>query len=259
MLSLRSKSVFLAISVICCGQAFARRAPGLQRDHIKNIVVFGDSYSDIVSVGDNGTAWPVYAAGYGPFNLFPFAKSGATCSNNLTNRPFPSIMESQLPLYFSEIENGMLRLDPSETVYSLWIGTNDIGQSALLTGDQTPGVTLVDVIECATNWVKILYESGARNFLFQNVSPMLQPCDEISPIDRVFQMIPLENTVLYSKDSYPNQFWTFERNSTEWSIFMTELTTSGNALTELILRDLASTLVGAQIGRPPFPATGRAC
>ena len=40
---------------------------------------------------DGGIMWPVFAAQDGNFDLFPFAKSGATCSNNLTFRPFPSV------------------------------------------------------------------------------------------------------------------------------------------------------------------------
>ena len=142
---------------------------GLVRGRIKNLVTFGDSYTDVVSTGDNGTAWPVYAAEYGSFQLFPFAKSGATCSNKLTNRPAPSLIESQLPTYFSSVENGSLTLDPDETIYTLWIGTNDLGRAALLTGNQEQGVSLVDVIGCAVSWVSSLYKSGARNFLFQNV------------------------------------------------------------------------------------------
>ena len=112
----------------------------------------------------------MYAARDGDFQLFPFARSGATCSNNITFRPFPSVFESQLPLYFAEKANGTLRLNPEETIYTLWIGTNDLGANALLTGGGANGVTVVDVVSCAVNWVKTLYRSGARNFLFQNVS-----------------------------------------------------------------------------------------
>ena len=120
---------------------------------------------------DGGTVWPVFAAEDGNLALFPFAKVGATCSNNLTFRPFPSLFESQLPTYFAEKANGSLaQLKPEDTIYTLWIGTNDVGANALLTGSQPPGVTLVDTVTCAVNWVKTLYDSGARNFIFQNVS-----------------------------------------------------------------------------------------
>ncbi len=115
--------------------------------------------------------WPVVAAQEGKFDLFPFAKSGATCSNNLTSRPFHSVFESQLPTYFAEKANGSLgALNPEETIYTLWIGTNDVGVGELLVGGQTPGVTVVDTVTCAVNWVTTLYKRGARNFIFQNVS-----------------------------------------------------------------------------------------
>ena len=62
------------------------------------------------------------------------------------------------------------------------------------------------------------------------------------------QMIPLETTPLYSANSYPSRYWTAQRNTTEWSIFMRELTTSGNAIAKLMLQALAPTLPGAHIG-----------
>ena len=62
------------------------------------------------------------------------------------------------------------------------------------------------------------------------------------------QMIPLETTPLYSTNSYPNRYWTAQRNTTEWSVFMAELTTSGNAIAKLLLQNLAPTLHGAHIG-----------
>ena len=61
-------------------------------------------------------------------------------------------------------------------------------------------------------------------------------------------MIPLQDTILYSQISYPNRYWTFERNTTEWNLFMTELTTAGNALAQLMLEKLSETLHGAHIG-----------
>ena len=60
-------------------------------------------------------------------------------------------------------------MDPEETIYTLWIGTNDVGVSTLLVGEGAKGATVVNTTTCAVNWVKALYESGARNFLFQNV------------------------------------------------------------------------------------------
>ncbi|KAJ7595525.1 GDSL lipase/acylhydrolase [Mycena floridula] len=205
--------------------ATTRLSPG----QIKNLVTFGDSYTDVGAPADGGVAWPVYAAGYSNVDLFPFARSGATCSNNITSRPFPSLFESQLPLYFTEKSNGSLTLESHETLYTLWIGTNDIGGNGLLTGHGAPGASLVKTTSCAVNWVKVMYESGARNFLFQN-------------------MIPLQHTPLYSADSYINHYWTLQRNTTEWSVVMAELVLSGNALSKLMLETVAPSFPEAHIG-----------
>ena len=73
----------------------------------------------------------------------------------------------------TEKANGSLgRLDPSETIYTLWLGTNDLGVNSLIVGEGSTGVTLVDTVTCAVNWVSTLYKSGARNFLFQNVGSL---------------------------------------------------------------------------------------
>lgn len=61
-------------------------------------------------------------------------------------------------------------------------------------------------------------------------------------------MIPLEHVVLYRNDTYPNFYWTFAHNATDWSIMMNEMTTAGNELQRLMLQNLAPTLPGAHIG-----------
>jgi len=104
-----------------------------------------------------------------PTSLAGFAKGGATCSNLLTYRSYPPIMEWQLPTYLNETYNGTLALDAQETIYTIWIGTNDLGVNALLTGSDAPDVSIVSVRQCAVDVLKRLYESGARNFIMQNV------------------------------------------------------------------------------------------
>ncbi|KAJ7242909.1 carbohydrate esterase family 16 protein [Mycena rebaudengoi] len=210
----------VALAVSCV------RAVGVRPNQIKHLVTFGDSYTDIVATGDRGVAWPVYAAGYSKTTLHPFARSGGTCSNDITPRPFPPVFGSQLPLYFAETANGSLVVPSRETIYTLWIGTNDLGIHSLITGSN--GASIVDVTECMIDWVKVLYKSGARNFIFQN-------------------MIPLELTILYAPDSYPNRFWANPRNTTAWSVLMKELILSGNKLAELMLKDLAPSLPGSHI------------
>ena len=61
-------------------------------------------------------------------------------------------------------------------------------------------------------------------------------------------MIPLEDTPIYSAKSYPNRYWTAPRNTTAWTVSMADLTSAGNALSRLMLQDLAPQLRGAHVG-----------
>ncbi|KAF5313555.1 hypothetical protein D9758_018922 [Tetrapyrgos nigripes] len=121
-----------------------------------------------------------------------------------------TMTESQVPSYFEfHATDAGKRVGGDDMVYTLWIGTNDMG--VLLTGNN-PEVTVVDVAECMVNWVKVLYEfSGAMKFVFQN-------------------MVPLQHTVLYTSN-----------------IQMTEQVAAGNELTKLMLQNLVPTLDGAHV------------
>ena len=61
-------------------------------------------------------------------------------------------------------------------------------------------------------------------------------------------MLPLDLTILYSKDSYPNKYWTAQRNTTEWNVFMKELVHAGNKITSLMLDNLVREMPGAHVG-----------
>ena len=67
-------------------------------------------------------------------------------------------------------------------------------------------------------------------------------------------MIPLQHVPLYSANSYPSRYWTAQRNTTEWSLFMTELVNSGNAISKLLLSTLPSALPKAHIGSCLLPS-----
>jgi hypothetical protein len=110
-----------------------------------------------------------------------FAIAGATCNNASTPRWFPDVARDELgaflnysqgkpavlPPFFDLHPNKSMHLPAEETLYSLWIGTNDVGQ--LISGLGAPGVSIVDTSRCAVDWISTLYKSGARKFLFQNV------------------------------------------------------------------------------------------
>lgn len=212
---------------------------------LKNLVAFGDSYTDKINVGDGGIAWPVYVSSYSnnSVSVYDFAHSGATCSNVITPRPFRSVMETQVPEYKANVtkkagstyivgSNGTyVPLASQDTLYSIWIGTNDVGAGtgALLT-DPLENVSVVNTTACVFDWVKSLYDQGARNFLIQN-------------------MIPLYLTPMYSATGYPTKFWNPPRNQTEWAIFMAEMVRAGNELQALRTKYIAPSLFpGARIG-----------
>lgn len=138
---------------------------------IKNLVTFGDSFSDVNSYSNGSPLlWPQYAAAYGNFSLHPYAKNSAVCSEKLTPRSTrgPGILEDELPAYFNDTTSG-LYLDPDSTIYTLWIGTNDLGPEGLLVGLNPPNTTIVDVSRCPLDWIKAIYDVGGRNFIIQNV------------------------------------------------------------------------------------------
>lgn len=138
---------------------------GVSPGQIKNLVTFGDSYTDLNGNSDDGTLWPIYTADYAHLNLFSVARSGATCSEALTPRSEPDIIVDEIPEYLAA--KASLGYAPEETLFAIWIGTNDIG--VLEAGGETAGVTYRTTTECATGWVKTMYDNGARNFMFMNV------------------------------------------------------------------------------------------
>ncbi|KAI4522004.1 hypothetical protein K525DRAFT_284208 [Schizophyllum commune Loenen D] len=212
----------------------------LAKDQITNLITFGDSYTDVDLVWDGGIPWPKYAMQYvdasrteddgnstASLDLYPYAKSGAVCSTDLTPSIYDSLNEKQLPAFYANEENGTVpsTVTPDNSLYTLWIGTNDVGAWGLLTGHEIDNATVVDTVQCAVNWVKMLYDRGARNFLWQNAS------DEMC--DAEAKMIPLEYAPMYLPDAYPNKFTTEIKNATAWHLGMKELTSAGNEIAKL--------------------------
>lgn len=109
--------------------------------------------------------------------------SGAVCSNKISphwfaqiNDNFPSVHEYEIPAYLadSKLSNAsgpFLDIPPSETVYSMWIGTNDLGAS-FITDSQVPGKTIPDYTECVFSALDKIYANGARYFILQNLAPL---------------------------------------------------------------------------------------
>ena len=93
----------------------------------------------------------------------------------------------QIPEYLAS--NLSQTLNMRETLFVIWIGTNDcafslmyrepagshphiisVGFGNLITGDANPGVTAYTTTRCAVDLISTMHKTGARNFLFLNVS-----------------------------------------------------------------------------------------
>jgi hypothetical protein len=57
-------------------------------------------------------------------------------------------------------------------MFSVWIGTNDVGVDAFLTNNQQPGKTLNDFVNCVYKTFDEVYKQGGRKFVLMNLIPL---------------------------------------------------------------------------------------
>ncbi|KAJ3054200.1 hypothetical protein HK097_002423 [Rhizophlyctis rosea] len=242
---------------------------------INDIVSFGDSYTDESRLGyfigskgvpppvgwvappsnttaSGGKSWPRIVSDNTGIELHNYAVSGAVCSNKLTPKycdgclpadvPFPSVTEYEVPAFLADQKQNPRKplVDLKKTIFTIWIGTNDLGNGALITDNQLNGATLPDVTNCAVNAVKKLYANGARNFIFQNVAPL--------------HRAPQYNLPSLGGVGSPNHYWPSKEqdlkgNLTLATVRMKELVYSANEIYKYQIKDLAKELKGAKIAQ----------
>ncbi|CAO3633973.1 unnamed protein product [Cunninghamella blakesleeana] len=142
---------------------------------ISNVVVFGDSYSDVGNFQrwTNGPLWSENVATGWNASLHSFAYSGAVCDNNLYNHNVsayyitPSITD-QLEHYY----NQHLNMDPSNTVFGIWVGVNDIHQA--FKDHYDPSIpNMEDIGSCIIHQVKTAHKIlKANQIMLFNIPPM---------------------------------------------------------------------------------------
>ncbi|PYI07368.1 SGNH hydrolase [Aspergillus sclerotiicarbonarius CBS 121057] len=174
-----------------------------------SLVTFGDSYTDDTRVSyfynHNGSAPPVgwvepitndsasggyiwghYVKEYASLShRYNYAVSGASCSNHITPRTtsfglYPSVLEYQVPAFKADFSytvpstgEKFLSIAPNETIFAIWIGTNDLGNYAFLTDSQVPNKTIPDYIDCVYEALDGVYATGAaKYFVIMNVVPL---------------------------------------------------------------------------------------
>nr|POF00943.1 acetylesterase [Quercus suber] len=176
------------------------------------LVTFGDSYTDdsrlnyfIANGGQappvgwvnppstsqnpnsasGGYQWPQFVRSSTGVSLYNYAVSGAVCSNEITprflatiNADFPAVAQYEVPAFIADSSyvtpNGTKFFvgQPESTVYTMWIGTNDLGVGAFLTDDQVPGTTIADYLDCVYDELEKVYQTGARYFVLFNIAPL---------------------------------------------------------------------------------------
>ncbi|KAH8833908.1 GDSL lipase/esterase [Flagelloscypha sp. PMI_526] len=221
----------------------------LQQKKVKHLVFLGDSYTDqsrshSISNGtwpgknyqeiyppadtsaDGGVQWPWYLGLYANATIHNYAVGGAVCNNsNSALFDIPDVVHGQEDWFVEDHITGngtahqVLRLDPSEFVVILWIGTNDLGINNFATDDQRDGVSLADVANCQIESIRRMYSFGARRFI-------------------VNSLIPLELAPLYNGSSAPVIYWPYEHDGEAWHKRMQNFVATVNTLVKLGVKDL---------------------
>ncbi|KAI0151168.1 acetyl esterase [Pestalotiopsis sp. NC0098] len=223
---------------------------------VSNLISFGDSYTDegrlsayfayngstppvaTNTSGSNftstgGYAWGHFASEALGAKYYDYAVSGAFCSNEIfsrylagINRTFPAVLEDEIPSFLEDVayvnastgtNTFYTDRESNNTVYALWIGTNDLGLDAFLTDSQHAGLTISDFVGCIWQVFDAIYSAGGRHFVLLNEAP-------------------LEHTPLYAAPQNgglgDNHYWTNKTayNMTEYEQKMKEYTTNVNTM-----------------------------
>lgn len=244
------KSLLLfASACLASGSLAASSSP--ESPALTNLVSFGDSFTDegrmIYWIMNNGThpapgtllpesnetfsggyTWPRFVAQKTGAKSINYAFGGATCSRRITNRPFPmlgqpvpGVLEDEIKTFKADLafedevyENGR---KAENTVYALWIGTNDLGM--FLFDSNEPGTTISEAVECVWEVLDRIYESGGRRFVLFSVPPL-----EISPLYNLPELGGATDSI-----QWPDKM---KYNITEYKIKMKQYSTSMNTMLE---------------------------
>jgi phospholipase/lecithinase/hemolysin len=156
------------------------------------LFTFGDSYTtdgynitagidspDPGFTSSNGPNWVEFLGGtYNITNtkVFNLASGGATIDAALVPPflPFPAVLSvvnqvSQFQEFLAPKPAGA-NWNSSNSLFAIWIGINDVGNSFPWTNISQP-VFYAELMARLTSQVEILYDSGARSFVFLTVPP----------------------------------------------------------------------------------------
>ncbi|CEN60490.1 hypothetical protein ASPCAL02927 [Aspergillus calidoustus] len=223
----------------------ALAAPTSGSKSFSSVVIFGDSYTDQgvyqyrpdsngevaepgTSLSTGGRVWPQYIAQYSGANIYDYAISGAVCDSAFSPSQRKGVKQNQIPSFLADNSytsnttgEGAIYNPPRETIYAIWIGTNDLGNRAFFTDSQPDGMSITAYTDCVFEQLDRLYEVGARRFVLMNIAPLY-----VSP-----QYARPENGGVES-----SQFWSdkaeFNANLTQTTEKMRQYSTLVNAVYE---------------------------
>ena len=99
-----------------------------------------------------------------------YAFSGSGCSQSLV--PLvngAALADNMVPEFVSDVQAGLYPgISGDNTVYSIWIGTNDIGVNGFLLNKEVAGKTLHDAVECVWTAIDQIYNAGGRRFILMS-------------------------------------------------------------------------------------------
>ena len=134
-----------------------------------------------------GLTWAQFVGNYTGASIYDYASSGAACSSEIISRvntgnglDFASVADIQLPKFKSDTPTKLYKnANAKNTVYGLWIGTNDLGVGAFLTDSQHAGTDLTSYVNCIWSAFDTIYKAGGRRFVLLNnnalqVTPLYQ-------------------------------------------------------------------------------------
>lgn len=168
----------------------------------KCLVAFGDSYTDegrgnyFVSHGQappvgttfpvnntptntGGYTWGQFAAVVNNATYFDYAVQGSMCDpkivpRNFGSAPFPDVLGYQMSTYEQEVKNATLYqgCTPANTVYALWIGTNDLGYGGYMGYAQSNNYNITTFINSIWTVFDRIWNAGGRRFVLFEMSPL---------------------------------------------------------------------------------------
>ena len=143
------------------------------------------------SIATGGRVWARYVIQYTgssedgqwhpSMSLYNYAVGGSFCSGEIVPREYPTLLEYAVPAFAADKAAGRINtnepyfqpaLTPSNAVFTLWIGTNDLGRFSFLNDMQVGGKTLTDFTDCVYAALDGMYAAGARTFVLVNTMPL---------------------------------------------------------------------------------------